>query len=122
MLCGRSAFGCALSKALNVIVVAGGYIAMNTLTNRCEIYNIMTDQWIELAPMTSPKCSTSLCITPNGHVYSFGGLCKKDYALYLSNKIEILDIITPNSIWKELSIQLPVEGVDFGTIVRRNGE
>jgi hypothetical protein len=43
MNCARSAFGCSLSKELQLLIVAGGQMNASTATNRCEMYDIKAD-------------------------------------------------------------------------------
>ncbi|TNV80560.1 hypothetical protein FGO68_gene6056 [Halteria grandinella] len=123
---GRSTFGCSLSKEFHAILVAGGNVGQVQSTSRCEIYDIQKDLWTELPELNEEKCSISICITPSCHAYAFGGLQRQDRSIKLSNSIERLDLqqwqSKQSSNWQLLSVVLPIEGVDFGNIIRRNAE
>ena len=117
MHCARSAFGCSLSKKLQVLVVAGGQINASIATNRCEIYDIRGDQWTEIPPMRDAKCSNSLCFKGDW-VYAVGGLVRANCSVEMSNKIERLHLKNLNLGWQLLNVQLEEGGVDFGTVIR----
>jgi len=91
MNCARSAFGCSLSKELQVLIVAGGQINASVATNRCEMYDIRADKWTEIPPMKDAKCSNSLCFKGNW-VYAVGGLVRMISSVEMSNKIERLHL------------------------------
>lgn len=84
----RAHFGCCFSKHDNKVVVVGGQIsglAPDThvlTTQRCEIYDVATDEWTELAALSQPLISCSVIVVKatranksvESDVFCFGGI------------------------------------------------
>lgn len=90
----RASFGCLyVSKPGSPeIIVTGGYIN-GKLTNRCELYNILRDEWTQLPELNQQKASSSLCLLDSRYLYCFGGLSRNPAGgAYLTNTIEVLDL------------------------------
>jgi len=112
----RASFGCFYnSRGTEEIIVAGGYTNGN-LFNKCERYSIRDNQWTQLPNLTEAKASSSLCLLNDRYLYCFGGLQKSDKGHpYLSNSIEVLDLLNPMQ-WTKHALNLPISGCDIGCL------
>lgn len=116
MIDSRASFGCFYnSRGTEEIIVTGGYTNGN-LFNKCEKYSVRDNQWNMLPSLTEAKASSSLCMQNDRYLYCFGGLQKSDKGHpYLSNSIEILDLLNPTH-WHKQNISLPISGCDIGCL------
>jgi hypothetical protein len=41
--------------------------------NHVDAYNPMTDRWVEVSPLRTPRAGIAIALGPNGLIYVFGG-------------------------------------------------
>jgi N-acetylneuraminic acid mutarotase len=113
----RASFGCLYVPRHNSqIFVTGGYIN-GKLSQRCERYSIQTDTWSALPDLNEAKASSSLCLLNDRYLYCFGGLSRNTQGqAYLTNTIEMLDLLQPNPQWVKLPSSIPFSGCDIGCV------
>ena len=120
----RASFGCTYSATRNEIFVAGGYTE-GDLNKKCEKYSVANNVWTELPELNEFKCSQSLCLLDNKHLYSIGGLSKIDSNVQLNTTIERLDL-QPLNIqtwnWQVLPLRLNEAACDIGCLALSKDE
>lgn len=79
----------ALSTDLGIVVV-GGILENYQVTNRCELYNISTDEWKQIQSLSEPSMNSCLVQWNTNFVIKFGGKVDEDT---LSKRVEIYDIL-----------------------------
>jgi len=58
----RVHFGCALSQHDRRVAIVGGQIDALNATDRCELYDLQSDSWVELARLPKPLLSSSIIV------------------------------------------------------------
>ena len=76
MITARVGFGCTVDNYGERIFVIGGSIGKHKATDKCEFYNIDTDEWKELPNLPEARFSSSLCIFNDEWLFNFGGFDK----------------------------------------------
>ena len=66
----RRSFG--ICSIRNLIYVAGGYLD-NEITKSCECFDILTNYWCKIRPLTEPSTDNSLCSYNEKYLFKFGG-------------------------------------------------
>ena len=100
MISSRSSFGCTVNVHTNQIYVAGGQ-TNGVQTKKCEVYDILSNNWRELPDLNEAKSAASLCILSGRWLYCMGGFSKPDSGspATLLTSIEILDLWSPAAKW-----------------------
>lgn len=71
------------------------------VTRTCEKYNILTDQWTEIAPLNLPICNHCACSFENKYIFCFGGRYQPNR---ISNNIFRYNI--EKDIWQCLKLKI----------------
>ena len=86
------------------ILVVGGITDDCHTTTSCEIYNIESNEWLEIAPLNKPSINCSLCNIDDLYVVKLGG--KVDEKT-LSNVVEVLSL--KDNEWWILEQKTPIQ-------------
>jgi N-acetylneuraminic acid mutarotase len=92
MILPRSNYGATINAHTNEIYVAGGNTTGGLMTQRCEAYDIDTNEWRELPPLNEEKVSASLSVLAGRWLYCMGGYAKDSSGGCALSTIEVLDL------------------------------
>jgi hypothetical protein len=92
------------------------YCISGSRTNKCEMYNITTNNWVEIPTLNSERENASLAYHNEQYIFTFGGLMwdetLQDYNLI--ETVERLEIgVQMNNRWELVSIIKP-DGISIG--------
>lgn len=92
---------------------------MNTPTNTCEIFDVMSKKWRKLPSLNLARMTASIIVCTNKNAYCFGGIESnpEDPTAFLPLKsIEWLRYDKPNAEWETLKIKVPFKASSSGAI------
>lgn len=87
----RLGFGCCIDNYGDRLYVIGGSVGKHKATDKCEYYDIESDNWVSLPSLSEPRFSHTLCVFNDEWLFAFGGFNKDQNLL---TKIERYDIST----------------------------
>lgn len=98
----------------------GGQTSQFEQTQRCEIYQIASDQWTELPRINKglSNCSVIIAQTQKQEsvAYNFGGVERTHETMNVSYTIERLFFAQVHKGWEVLSVSLPTNMCHFGCL------
>ena len=112
----RANFGVCLSNDESKIYVAGGDISLEETTDDVEVFDTLTDKWMQLPKLNQKKAMVSLYCHKNEYLYWFGGYDKQNTDSPFFDSIERLSLKDENQKWELLDYKLPFKAASSGWI------